>query len=250
MAFNPNQPRDSHGRFGEIAGEALSALGHAARSAAHTATSLAQAIASRGHVVDNLNGYKVFKPGPHLENVGDDPSVPHLSTEMWKLHRDALGAKATKEFYQRHRDAFERYTTIAYRGLNEGLRYARGGVLPNHQLWVNSLDSAISAGKMPYDAVLHRGVGPLVNRMLQPGNVVHDYGYQSATLNRSYADMFRRKARNEGGANLHLLVKKGATALPLDKMSSMPEEYEVLFPRGSSYRVIHREGHDVYAELL
>lgn len=236
--FNPNQPRDSHGRFGEIAGEALSALSHAAGAAASTIIA---------HV--GGKGYKVFKPGPRLDTYHDDPTVPHLSSVMGNLHRDALGGKNLSKYA----DALLNYTNFGYRGLQEALRNAKGNdaaLTEYYRSWTHKLDAAVSAGKMPYDAILHRGVGPIVNQMLQPNAEVQDLGFKSATLNRSYAEMFRMKPRNVGGATLHLLVKKGATALPMHNLSSMPEEYEVLFPRGSRYKVLHRQDHDVFAELL
>jgi hypothetical protein len=238
--FNPNQPRDSHGRFGEIAAQALGALSQAA--GAGSSSILA-------HVIGK--NFKIFKPGPHLDSYHDDPYVPHLSMEMQKLHRDALAGRNTTAWYDKHATALADYTTIAYRALNATLRKAQGDLGNDpYKGWVSKLDSAISAGTMPHDVMLHRGVGGLVNNMLEPGKTVKDFAYQSATMNNSYADMFRRKPRNAGGATLHLLVNKGAKALPLHTMSSMPEEYEVLFPRGSEYKVLHREGHHVFAELL
>lgn len=82
-----------------------------------------------------------------------------------------------------------------------------------------------------------RGTDELLGRM-NVGDVFHDPGYYSSTLDQSIAEMFARGA--EPGATPTLLTVIGNDGVHVAPLSRFAHESEVLFPRNSSFEVLSR----------
>jgi hypothetical protein len=199
MAFNPNQPRDAHGRFGEIAASAASALFSLAGAASHASGSLAATLALKGF------NPRRFKDYTNLVNIG----VAN------RLHQESL----TRPLTEPERFAIQSYSGEGFENTNYVLRKLRGKEgSPDNPLhiWhhvsseVKGLDSAIASSRLSESLVLFRGVKADVGRRLVPGTILRDFAYQSTTLSKYHAESFLTNK----GALVHIYAKKNAPALP------------------------------------
>ncbi len=82
-----------------------------------------------------------------------------------------------------------------------------------------------------------RGTDELLSRM-NVGDVFHDPGYYSSTLDRSVAEMFARGA--EPGTTPTLVTVIGNDGIHVAPLSRFAYENEVLFPRNSCFEVLSR----------
>ena len=99
---------------------------------------------------------------------------------------------------------------------------------------VKALDAAIAKHSFNKDI----GVSAPLASKLTPGVVFKDKGYTSTSLDFSIADDFSGFDRGAKGLVMRIRVPAGRKAAPINGLSSIPDENEVLLPRGSSYKVI------------
>lgn len=107
--------------------------------------------------------------------------------------------------------------------------------------YAEKLDSlfAKEAAVVPHDTIFFRGVddklaGKLV--ALKPGQSFTDYGFGSTSTKKGIAESFAMQNAGDG-AVLHISVRGGQKALPLEKITKFPGEAEMLLPRGTTFTV-------------
>lgn len=112
------------------------------------------------------------------------------------------------------------------------------------------------------DATVYRGVYGDFVKKLRPGNIVSDSGFVSTAYAIGSAEQALSGAEDdELTAMIHINVPKGTRALPGSEMlkklqpDNYMEEYELVLPRGSKFKVISRtkvssKNYKVVVELL
>jgi hypothetical protein len=257
MAFNPNQPRDPHGRFGEVAAHAAQAIagvvsstGNAATVARAISAVLKQSVAKGGKLdLTKFRSYDIRNTG----GIG-------VSAWLGKMSKNWLGGNLL------HSD--EREDLLKYSDSSSVNRILRGlekfpttlnplsEELLTHENHVMSLDSAIAKSRTNEDVHLYRGVGTL-KRYGPPGEIYHDHGFVSASFDEGKAEGFASKpyfsstptSLKPTGGIAHIYVRKGLKALVLDGHSEHQREAEVLLPRDSKFRVLHYSDDNKHVHL-
>ena len=87
--------------------------------------------------------------------------------------------------------------------------------------------------------IVYRGFRRNVVNKLEPGDTFTDNGFSSSTLSETVA---RERFAFGGGAIFQVVARKGTHAIYLDDLRKCPKpELEILFPRGSSFRILSKE---------
>lgn len=222
--YNPDEPRDDHGRWtdGELPDpdKPMTAEEYAA---------------SRAEDKDQRN-VADYDPIPIYR--GSDPEI----IESIRRYKSAMGDD-------------DAYT------INRELR-SGAPLTPGTAKAVANLDRAFADGageirdyhtRQPKDAWLYKGVdGRFPIGQLKEGDIVTDNGFVSTTTNKVFAtEWARQKQGTHGkGAVFKITAPAGTKALQLQDSSSQ-DEGEVLLNRGSRFRVTRMAPHRfIEAELL
>jgi SPP1 gp7 family putative phage head morphogenesis protein len=175
---------------------------------------------------------------PKLPKVKRAPPLRDANRLLERDYRVFTTRKAVEEYgtelaqkrqplTREERAVVSEYTGFHYKPMNDALRAGR-----THE-YVPALDAAIDKAVIPHDIQVHRGIRshPALSdmRMVKPGDVITDAGYQSTSLDR-YGGF-------GGGILLHIKVPAGSKALWLDDLSANKGEYEVLLARGSQLQI-------------
>lgn len=132
------------------------------------------------------------------------------------------------------KSAVAKYTFQGYNKMNQDLR--RGGFMGKDP----NLDSAISNSVISKNIDVYRGATLSAETVskLTPGITFYDKGYNSTSLIPSNALSFANRG-GEGRERVVFLINvpKGSNGLAVGKLSQNPSEKEVLFSRGSRFKV-------------
>jgi hypothetical protein len=129
--------------------------------------------------------------------------------------------------------AFLRYTIAPgwEKNMNAGLRQGQTNFAEPWKGQMAELDAAIShAPKLEQDTEVYRGLSKMPTGW-EVGSTVKDAGFMSTSVDERAAEHYF------GKIILDLKAPKGSTAAPLDDRLTMYRETEVLFPRGTSFRI-------------
>jgi len=131
-----------------------------------------------------------------------------------------------------------KYQADVYRPLNRALR----GLEPitmTYLVMAKKMDSAIACAAIPRDVTVYRGFRRNVVNELEPGDTFTDNGFSSSSLSETVA---RERFASGGGAIFQFVARKGTHAIYLDDLINFPKpELEILFPRGTSFRILSKE---------
>lgn len=94
------------------------------------------------------------------------------------------------------------------------------------------LDSAVKKGKIPRDMYLYRGVKG-VGRDLEVGNMFGHQNFVSTSIDPKVGNIFT----DTGGVTLVIRARQGQTGLYIENLTKKSNEYEVILPRGSIFRI-------------
>lgn len=172
-----------------------------------------------------------FTPKEQFKDYSGDSSA----SSRYDFSQTA-GKQLAKKLTLDEADALASYTLHKYAPLNASLR-SQAGVLqlpqndPSSKLAVH-LTTALRKAVIPEDIVVYRGTQGSLSQGLAPGSILVDHGFMSTSLNASTARGFSK------GAILKIDVPKGHNAAVLGQLSEHLPESEVLFPRGSMFKVI------------
>lgn len=160
-------------------------------------------------------------------------------------YSDAL---STGDLTARETATVKEYTGSSYKQINSSLRGTLDAPL-DFSRDIEAIDSAIAKGTFKEGVVLHRGVSfkQTTNlNNLKPGAILSDAGYSSLSASEDIA--FGHATKNGLGAVLEVRVPAGVNGLPLwqGDRSRWRTEYEVLMPRGSSFRLVSNSGRDEF----
>src|SRR6266480_2014622 len=131
-----------------------------------------------------------------------------------------------------------KYQADVYCPLNRALR----GLEPVRMadlVMAKKIDSAIARAAIPRDMIAYRGFRRNVVNELAPGDTFTDDGFSSASLSET---VVRDRFAYGGGAIFQFVARKGTHAIYLDDLIKFPKpELEILFPRGTSFRILSKE---------
>lgn len=131
-----------------------------------------------------------------------------------------------------------KYQADVYGPLNRALRGLEPVTMAD-LVMAKKIDSAIECAAIPRDMIVYRGFRRNVVNELEPGDTFTDNGFSSSTLSETVA--LERFAFG-GGAIFQFVARKGTHAIYLDDLRKFPKpELEILFPRGSSFRILSKE---------
>jgi hypothetical protein len=133
---------------------------------------------------------------------------------------------------QEERAALVRYQEVSFGDINMSLR-GQASSAGNYQSDIAQLDSAMGKAQIPHNAIVYRGLKGTPN--MQVGDSIMDSGFVSTTCSRNAAENYLHQ--RAGDTLFEVKVKRGQTGLYMDAVSSK-EEYELLLPRGSQFRII------------
>lgn len=246
--FSDSQPRDEHGRWtsggggssqttiAQHAQTTASTFGHLVGAAA-TATLAATVLAAALRRPQKLN----------LESFAKSAARVAGSPNLHKLSRELMHSSLGRALTEAEVKVVKQYTQGESSNLNKKLRAGTVGKFDNPHL-IPQLDGLIQQAKLPHDMELYRGIrGKYVNQFTE-NSIVGDAAFQSTSLSKTVAEQFAAKDKN--GMVVIIKAKAGAKALPIDGHSHFDTEHEVVLPRNSTYRVLHRGERTVHVELL
>lgn len=210
--FNPNQPRDEHGRWTttSVGGSSLRDFGEGG-----SGDEVEKYINSNyGNIKYSDEEIDMIFKYAHFEDRGYE----------WINNYLRKSGNTTIE-------EFEDYEKTEATG---------------EYLKIKALDSASKRGKLTEDTALYRGVSNRSSRPIQEGQVLSDLAYSSTSLNRSDAENFMTDGRMEGDPFvLRIHAKEGTNVIiPNIAAGQRPEsdaipthEAEFILPRGSSMKI-------------
>jgi hypothetical protein len=251
VAFNPNQPRDPHGRFGEVAAHAAAAIANVVSATGNAAT-VARAISAVLKTPKiatkslDLTKFHSYSPVYHSGSSG-------VAAWLSKMSKEWLGGA---KLYPGVREDVQKYSDeSSVNGILRGLQKIDieesdiHTATAIHNSHVTGLDEAIVGSEATHDVHLYRGVGT-PSRYGLPGTIFHDLGFVSTSFDQNKAASFSKN--KPGGGIAHIYLRKGLKALVLNGLSEHQSEAEVLLPRNSKFRVLHysEEGKHVHLEAL
>lgn len=147
-----------------------------------------------------------------------------------------------------------KYTESYYSDINSYVREksnlnAEGFERNNyHEGHMTNLDSAISKASLPEAITVYRGISPNLfdkfSSRLEPGETILHQNYMSTSSRHEFAKSWK------GGHTMIIETPAGAHALPVDKLSSNSGEHEILFPRDTKLKLIKKEPHTLYFEVV
>jgi hypothetical protein len=130
------------------------------------------------------------------------------------------------------------YQADVYRALNRALRGLEP-VTMDDLVMAKEIDSAIACAAIPRDMIVYRGFRRNVVNELEPGDTFTDNGFSSSSLSETVA---RERFAYGDGAIFQFVARKGTHAIYLDDLITFPKpELEILFPRGTSFRILSKE---------
>jgi hypothetical protein len=170
-------------------------------------------------------------------------SLKHADHDQSDHGSWATGESAETKFSEDENGAITIYTDQGHMSINGYLRGSRyGGDDQYVPKWVANLDSAIeSAGPTTRNMTIYRGISQRHLQELIDGGVLQDAGFASFTKDGETAAGFATGGsmgmRRSDGAVLELDLPAGSAALDM-KDAGIPNEQEVLLPRGSRFELI------------
>jgi hypothetical protein len=172
------------------------------------------------------------KQEPWVQSVGVHEGNQREISNKW------YGTLSTKE-----KAAVEYYTGFGHNTLNKALRVQSDTVDPKVIETARELHNAIDKSSIPNDTVVYRGIKSEAFVKLKVGTVFVDHGFTSTSIDRS-------RASHSGGHVMQISVPKGYKAAVINGNSSHPSEHEVLFQRGSFYKVHSIVGTTIRVEAI
>ena len=165
-----------------------------------------------------------------------------MATRRNRPKRDCFNPNANLPFQLRLED-FEiadltKYQADVYHPLNHALRSLEPVTMADLTM-AKKIDSAIACAAIPRDVTVYRGFRRNVVNELEPGDTFTDNGFSSSTLSETVA---RERFAFGDGAIFQFVARKGTHAIYLDDLIKFPKpELEILFPRGTSFRILSKE---------
>ncbi len=133
--------------------------------------------------------------------------------------------------------ALSTYTASGYSELNSGLRLG-GEATESMRSFTDVLNAALRKIK-PFDGIVNRGADLPSERLAQhqPGAVVTYSGFTSTSVGKGfdYRHRFSIKSKNGRYVGFH---------------SVNPDEYEVLFPPGTKFKILDRQAKGSFIEIV
>lgn len=133
-------------------------------------------------------------------------------------------------------ESIKTYTKSGYKGVNTALRkgtYDQGWSKAEVDGLQKGLDKTFSnAPTVPENIVVYRGMSPRLLTGLNPGDTFIDNGYTSTTIS---------KNASYRGTKVQIRVPKGTKGIYIAKVSSFPNEKELLLNRGLKFRLVNSE---------
>lgn len=102
------------------------------------------------------------------------------------------------------------------------------------------LDGAFAANVAENEGLIFRGVRSNRFKSVQPGDIISDQAYTSATRHIRVAETFPSNLSKEH-VIIEIVVKKGDRVLPIEKLSRYRNEEEVILGRGQKLRVLSNQ---------
>lgn len=187
-----------------------------------------------------LNGYgkhqKLLKDA--TENLHKYEGIePH---EAVSLHGYIHG-NALPELKYHQNQQWAGYELINNHNRHSNLHGETKEIVENH---IKNIDSAIAKHTTDHHIHVWRGIGDNILHNVKKGDIVHDKGFVSTSVDPDHARSFG----NTGvGVYAHINIPKGSKALSVNKYPkvrnhnddrgiSAPNENEVILPRGSKFR--------------
>lgn len=164
------------------------------------------------------------------------------TSKKWTEEEFANGddEKAWKSWYMNSTkgedEAIRHYSGSRYEAINGYLR-GMEEEQPTVRESIEALDSVLKKGSIPEDTIVYRGMDPGLLEGLKAGDSFKDKGYVSTSLSEKAASEF---GWMESPAEIR--VPKGFNGGYVDMIQRMSptqrREYELLLPRGTSFRML------------
>jgi hypothetical protein len=193
-----------------------------------------------------MAGAKGAKAVAKSKKAGDLAS----SGKSRKAAEDAKSPFAGHEkLTTREIESVGQYQGHVFNPINDFLRGKTTGILSDYGEHIPRLDKIISGTKFTRDVTLYRGTSPIpgVNfGELRPGHIIEDLGFHSTSASKRMAEKFAGISdHGNPSALITIRASKGQKGLAVHKVDTGSQygegpknEYEVLLPRGSSFKVI------------
>ena len=251
--WDPDQPRDDAGRWGEGGAAGSSGgdggsgdsggSGSSASVAGHP-TSAGDSAATSSNVTDAERALlaSIFSGKPQQGgSIGGEQQQGDLNMEGYSNPKYSE-LSAPRGLSSASVDAISEYQMSNYHEVNSGLRDGKVG--REIEPYVRAIDKGFSAAKPTDRALLvYRGISGDVVKDLKPGKVIRDRGYTSTTVDGADAKIYGERVIKIG-------IPKGSKILAVGQVTGRKAEAEVLLPRGSRFRVIKISGKYIEVELV
>ena len=177
---------------------------------------------------------KQYDPETVINKVQQE--VPQLFKKLDKIKQSAPAEAGLSKLTEAEAAAIHYYTTDGYYLLNLNLRN-RQKLSKEMEHVAAAIDSGLD--QLPaHKGTVFRGLEPIqtIRQMVQdkwkPGSIVSDAGYVSASIKKSVSESF--------GSSINLIIRS-RSGRTIAHISDYPTEGEVLFKRGTRFRVLRRD---------
>lgn len=173
-------------------------------------------------------------------NFGElDPSNPNDVTKVNTWAENEFGSWY-ESLNRDERWAISSYTGGAYQSINSRLREEKD--LSSYEEHVELLDSSLSRGSFSKPLVTYRAVRGLDEiQGYKVGSEIEDKGFVSTTLLRKVAEAHVRTMGAERGGIIEIRIPKGSRGAFVGFAPiGASNEFEVILPRNSNYRLVSK----------
>lgn len=247
------------------------AHGHARDAAASAAVSgspdaIRSAERAQYIAESSRNGLEAIKADVNRARESDRINSQFGGSAMSVKEYSEVASKYANSVSKDEFHELRRYSMSADRIVNPALRSGHGKIdetnlSPNdiriaHEN-VALVTQAISRASVPRDMLAFRVVQDTSSgtfKGLRPGQTLTDHGFASMTADKSLLDKFY-KGEPHNRVDMHITVRQGAKAAPINSMSYYQGEREFLGQRGSVFRVtkvvaaVGDSPHEIHMEL-
>jgi HK97 family phage portal protein len=248
-SYNPDQPRDSDGRWGSGGGGSSSADDDfaaflAAQDAKRQGPSQSDQLAMerrRREADEQLAQFERDLEQSHAQDVAKQ-AADQAARDAVKPLENHLAENGGKEWEASLSNSelrgIETYTDQNFGDIQDALR--NGGDLPYHINAddINAAQNALMRSTAPDDMLVYRAINGDVFSKLEgnEGRSFVEKGFSSTTLNERYANQFYADG-NYG--ILRVQVPKGSSGAYVDGIATKSGQQEYLIPHGSQFKILN-----------
>lgn len=247
-SYNPDQSRDTNGRFGSGSGDSSSSsddfdaflAAQDAKRQGPSQSEIADRERRRQEADEQLAQFERELEQSHAQDMAKQ-AADQAARDAVKPLEDHLAENGGDKWEESLSDSelrgVQEYTDQNFGDIQDALR--NDGDLPYHinSEDINAAQGALMRSEAPSDMLVYRAIPGNIFSKLEgnEGRSFVEKGFSSTTLNERYANQFYTDG--DYGV-LHVQVPKGSKGAYVDKIATKSGQQEYLIPHGSQFKIL------------